>query len=129
MNKQEISSEELAGFVIEGMQEKKGYEIVLMDLRGIHKSLADFFVICHATSATQAEALTDSVEAIVRQRAGQKPRSVEGTQHAEWILMDYFDVVVHIFLDSVRNFYKLESLWADAKLTKIEEQTGHGNER
>lgn len=122
MNIRDISSGELAELIIRGMQEKKGVEIVRMDLRKISKSLVDYFVVCHATSNTHAEAITDSVEKIVKTTTGLNPSHIEGTELREWVLIDYFDVVVHIFLEPVRKFYRLEELWADADITKIEEQ-------
>lgn len=123
MIKQEISSEELAGWVTEGMLEKKGFEVVLMDMRGIHSRVADYFVICHASSVTQAEALAESVEEIVRVNTQMKPKHIEGLQQCEWILLDYFDVVAHIFVQPARSFYRLEDLWADAIITRINEPT------
>jgi len=124
MQVREISSEELSGLVIEGMLEKKGYDVVRLDLRKIPNRVTDFFVICHGTSATQVDAIADSVHEVVKKSAGINPRSTEGRQSNEWVLIDYFDVVAHIFQGSVRNFYRLESLWADAEIQKTEEKSG-----
>jgi ribosome-associated protein len=110
-----FTSSEIAALVVEGMQEKKGNEIVLLDMRKIENRIADYFVICHATSTTQADALMESVDEIVKKGSGYNPYQIEGRQNAEWILIDYIDVVVHIFLEPVRAFYNLEALWADAE--------------
>jgi ribosome-associated protein len=117
---QDISSEELADLVITGLLDKKGVDIVRMDLRNIRNNLVDFYVICQATSVTQAEALSDSVFKTVADACGLKPIHVEGMQQRLWILMDYFDVVVHIFTESTRSFYRIEELWADADLLRID---------
>ena len=103
-------------FVIHGMQEKKGNEIVRLDLRNIHSSVADYFVICHAESSTQVKAIAASVEAEVYKSLGSDPYRVEGLEHGEWILLDYVDVVVHIFKTDKRQFYGIEELWGDAEM-------------
>ncbi len=121
MNRTDVPSTELARWVVTALQEKKGNEIVQLDFRRMHNRIVDFFVICHATSITQAEALADSVEEVVKKQTGLKPKHTEGRQNREWILMDYFDVVVHIFLASARTFYRLEDLWSDADITRIED--------
>jgi ribosome-associated protein len=101
--------------VIEGMQDKKGGHIVSLDFRAIPNALCRFFVICHGTSRVQVEAIAEGVEAKVRNDAGARPWNREGFENAEWILLDYVNVVVHIFQDKVRDFYRLEKLWADAE--------------
>jgi ribosome-associated protein len=118
----EFSSEELAGIVVQGMMEKKGMNIVQLDLRKIHNRVVDFFVICHGGSAPQVDALAESVEKTVKLETGSRPHSIEGLSTKEWVLIDYFDVVVHIFTGAVREFYRLEALWADAEVTNFEEQ-------
>lgn len=116
-----VTSEELADAIIEGILEKKGLEIVRVDLREVHNSVSDFFVICHATSDRQVDAISDSVFDVVRDQLGDKPNAVEGKQNAEWILMDYVDVVVHVFKKELREFYALEDLWADAPIEQFGE--------
>lgn len=96
------------------MQEKKGKQIISLDMTKIHNSVTDYFVICHANSKIQVEAIYDNVVKIIREQCDTKPINKEGTENAEWILIDYFDVVVHIFLNDIRSFYHLEDLWADA---------------
>ena len=107
--------------IVKGIQEKKGLDIVILDLAKLNSTVCDFFVICHGTSRTHAAAIADSVEVEAKKVTGHFPRRREGFSNAEWILLDYLDVVVHVFQEPVRNFYKLEALWADAPRTNIEE--------
>lgn len=109
----------LAGIIVHGLQEKKARSIVTVDLRSIKGAISDYFVICHGTSGTQVDALRKSVDNEVKNALGINPWHVEGIENAEWILLDYIDVVVHIFEESRRKFYNLESLWADAVITEI----------
>jgi ribosome-associated protein len=112
-NKVAIQSTNISEAVI---QEKKGNEIVRLDLRNIHSSVADYFVVCHAESSTQVKAIANSVEEEVFKAYGQDPYRKEGLQNAEWILLDYVDVVVHIFKTDKREFYGIEDLWGDAEI-------------
>ena len=102
--------------VVAGMQDKKAKRIVSLDLSEIPNAVTRFFVICHAPSKTQVDAIYDSILEFVRKHCGVKPFNREGYENSEWILIDYVDVVVHIFLEDIRSFYHLEDLWADAKL-------------
>ncbi|MBK7174668.1 MAG: ribosome silencing factor [Bacteroidales bacterium] len=111
--------EMLADIIVKGMQERKAIEIVKLNLGKVPNSITDYFVICHGNSRTQVEAIADSVQAEVKKAVGYNPWHKEGHENAEWILLDYFDVVVHIFLEESRNFYKLEKLWADAERIDI----------
>jgi ribosome-associated protein len=113
------AGETLVEFAVKGMEEKKAKEIVTMDLRKLHHAVADFFVICHADSNTQVGAIADSVEEEIRKATGEKPFGREGFQNAEWILLDYVNVVVHIFQKPKRDFYRIESLWADAETKRV----------
>jgi len=122
MTIQNIDSFQLSRLAVDGIKEKKGKNIVVLDMRKISNAITDFFVICHGTSRTQVEALAESVDMHIKKLTGQNPFHVEGTRNAEWILIDYSDVVVHIFADEVRNFYKLEDLWGDAKREDILEE-------
>jgi ribosome-associated protein len=116
-----MNSEELAGLVVKGMQEKKAYDIVVMDLKKVKNAVADYFVLCTANSDTQADAIAESVEKevhlITKQHAWQK----EGKQNREWILIDYVDVVAHVFAKGKRAHYNLENLWGDAEISVINE--------
>lgn len=115
-NKAINASSQTSDFIIYGMQEKKGNEIVRLDLRNIHSSVADYFVICHAESSTQVKAIAASVEFEVYKELGINPYRIEGLEHGEWILLDYADVVVHIFKTEKRQFYGIEELWGDAEM-------------
>ena len=120
MVKKKSGSETLSKQVIKGIQEKKGRNIISLDLRSIENAVADFFIICHGTSRPQIEAIADGVVETVDKELGIDPWHKEGSENAEWILLDYVDVVVHIFEESRRDFYKLEALWADAKKNSYE---------
>jgi len=120
--KVENGATELSKVVIHGMQEKKAMDIVLIDLRDIKNSVADYFVICSGNSDTQVDAIYNSVEEQVSKQTGQNPWHREGIQYKEWILIDYVDVVVHIFKRTQREFYALEDLWGDAVSTPIDSE-------
>lgn len=109
----------LADIIVKGMQEKQGSDIVKLDLSGIPNSITDYFVICHGASRTQVDALADSVQAEVKKAIGVLPMHKEGFENCEWVLLDYFDVVVHIFQSEKREFYQLEKLWADAPRVNV----------
>ncbi|HNW97414.1 MAG TPA: ribosome silencing factor [Bacteroidales bacterium] len=115
-------SDSLSEIVIKGIQEKKGKNIVSMNLKNIHNAVSDYFIVCHGTSSTQVEAIAESIEREVRETTGLKPWHREGFQNAEWILLDYVDVVVHIFQEKFRSFYQIESLWADAEVINIKSE-------
>lgn len=103
----------------EGIQEKKGQKIVVADLTDIEDTICNYFVICQGNSPSQVSVIADSVRDYVRDTTGFKPSAIDGIRNAQWVAMDYSDVLVHIFLPDVREFYNLENLWADAKLTYI----------
>ena len=107
--------------VIEAMQEKKAKKIISLDLTKINNSVTNYFVICHAPSKTQVDAIYDNVIKVVREQCATKASNKEGMENAEWILIDYVDVVVHIFQKEARAFYNLESLWADAEIKEYKE--------
>jgi ribosome-associated protein len=113
------STQLLADAIVEGILEVKGKYISVLDLKGIHNRVCDYFIICQADSSTQVNAIANSVEEIVKKRTGERPYRKEGFENSEWILVDYVNVVAHIFQTEVRNFYNLESLWADAEVTEI----------
>lgn len=113
--------ERLLEVIIEAIKEKKGKKIVSIDLRETGNPVFDFFVICHGTSTTQVSAIADNLEHKPREILGIRPSHTEGTQNAQWILIDYFGVVVHVFLEEQRWFYRLEDLWADGKIKSYED--------
>jgi ribosome-associated protein len=112
-------TKKLVKAITKGIQEKKGSNIVIADLSKIDGTICHYFVICQGNSPAQVEAITDSVWDCARIEAGEKPSHIEGLNNSEWVSMDYFDVLVHVFLPETRQFYDLEHLWADAKLTRI----------
>ena len=109
----------LTDTVIDGIREKKGLDIVTLDLSKIDNSVCSVFVICHGSSKIQVQAIADSVFEMVKKKTGQNPWHKEGYQNSDWILLDYVDVVVHVFNKETRLFYNLEGLWADAEKTVI----------
>lgn len=111
---------DLNEFIIHGMQEKKAQDITIVDLRSIKNAVADYFIICSGNSDTQVEAIAESIEDEVHKATSQNPWRTEGITNNEWVLLDYVDVVVHVFLKDRRKFYALEELWGDAKITNIE---------
>ncbi len=115
INKNKLESALISEIAINGIQEKKGNDIVRLDLRNIRSSVSDYFVICHAESTTQVKAIAGSVEEEVYKALKQDPWRKEGLEYGEWILLDYIDVVVHIFKTDKREFYGIEELWGDAE--------------
>jgi ribosome-associated protein len=114
------SSEKLSDVIVRGMQEKKAVDIVIMDLRKIKNAVADFFVICSGSSDKQLDAISDSIDAEVSRALNENPWHMEGKNNKEWMLLDYIDVVAHVFRKDRREFYALERLWGDADITEIE---------
>ena len=117
-----VSADILNKYIVKGIQEKKGKNIVILDLTAIGNAIADHFIICTGTSDTQIDAISNSVEKEVFEGAQESPWHREGFQNKEWILLDYVTVVVHIFKDEVRSFYGLEELWGDAIATHIDDE-------
>ena len=122
MKKINKNTELLLSNIITGIYEKKGQNVVKIDLRKLDSRIADFFVVCHASSNSQVSAICDSVEETVFKETGEKPIRVEGLANCFWVLVDYGNVIVHIFIDEYRRFYNLESLWADAKIEVVEDK-------
>lgn len=102
--------------IIKAIQDKKGENVVSLDLRKIHEAVADFFIICQASSTTQVKAIADAVEAEVKAELGEGPYRHEGQQAAQWILIDFVNVVVHVMQPETRKFYRLEEMWSDAPM-------------
>jgi len=116
------SSDKTLEAIIEGIQRIKGKDIKIIDLNTIHHTECGYFVICHGTSTTQVDSIAHSVEDTVNEFTGTDPWHRDGYKNAIWILLDYGDIMVHVFQESAREFYNLEELWADAKVTKITEE-------
>lgn len=114
-----IENNELLQSIIEGIQEKKGKNISVIQLKGMSGAICDYFVICEGNSPTQVSALAESVEEIVKKNIRENPIRVHGQQRAEWIGMDYGNVIVHVFLPELRTFYNIDTLWEDAKSEQI----------
>ncbi len=112
----------LKDVVVESIKEKKGKEIIVLDLRKLEQSIADYFVICHGDSNTQVDAIADFIEREVRSELQEHMNHKEGADNLQWVLLDYGSVVVHVFLEEYRRFYNLEDLWADAKTELINEE-------
>jgi ribosome-associated protein len=121
MKKRQDGTELLLKSVLKGIFEKKGQDVLKIDLRKLDSRIADFFIICHGSSVNQIDSLCDSVEDTVRKEASEKPIHVEGLDNCFWVLLDYGNVVVHIFLEEYRHFYSLESLWADAPIEAMKD--------
>lgn len=113
------TTKQLVEVITQGIQEKKGKDIVVVDMQGIDGAICNYFVICSGNSPTQVAAIMDSVEDTARDKAGEKPVRVVGEQQAQWIAMDYIDVMVHIFLPDAREFYNIDRLWEDAGVVNI----------
>ena len=124
----ETETEALVASIIEGLHKKKGKDVVSLNLNKIETAVCKYFVICHGDSNTQVLALADSVEETVLETVGEKVWRKEGKNNATWVLLDYADVVVHIFQKSYRDFYKLEDLWADASFTKHNDEVKNKGE-
>ena len=119
--KESPADEKLLEVIISSINEKKGKKIVCIDLRKVENSIFDYFVICHGTSTTHVSSITDNLELKPRELLGIKPAHIEGVQNSQWVLIDFNGVVVHIFLEEQRNFYRLEDLWADGIIKVYED--------
>ena len=120
MAKKEINNDVLLANIIKGIEEVKGNDITILDLRSLENTVCDYFVICNGNSNTQVNAIVNSVQKVVSKELKDKPWHVEGSDVADWVLMDYVHVVVHVFQKHIREYYNIESLWGDAKITTIE---------
>ena len=105
--------------ILEAIREKKGHEIVSIDLTKVENSICDCFIICHGESVTQVGAITDSIERKMKEEARIRAHHVEGLRNSQWVLLDFFDILVHVFQKEYRAFYRLEELWADGKVTRV----------
>jgi ribosome-associated protein len=120
MQKRKASADELIALILHGIEEVKGQDINLLDLRAIDNTVCDYFVICSGTSNTHVNAIVNSIQKTVSKEIHDKPWHVEGSDNAEWVLIDYVNVVVHVFQKHIREYYDIEGLWGDAKVTLVE---------
>ncbi len=120
MAKENSGADQLITAILSGIEDVKGKEITILDLREIENTVCDYFIICEGTSNTQVNAIVNSIQKKVSKDLKDNPWHVEGSDNAEWVLMDYVNVVVHVFQKHTRLFYDIESLWGDAKTTVIE---------
>jgi len=120
MTKKIVNSDLLITEIIKGIEDVKGENISILDLREIENTVCDYFIVCDGNSNTQVSAISGSIQKTVSKALKDKPWHVEGERNAEWILLDYVNVVVHVFQIQVREFYNLEGLWGDAKITNIQ---------
>ncbi|SHF73204.1 ribosome-associated protein [Mariniphaga anaerophila] len=122
MDKHEEITKNLKDAILEGIDKTKGKDITIIDLNTIHYTECGYFIICHGTSTTQVSAIAQSVEETVAEETGEKSWHAEGYKNSTWILLDYGEIVVHVFHEQTRNFYNLEGLWADAKIIKADSE-------
>jgi len=115
----EFNVEQKRELILEAVLEKKGHQIVSIDLTEVENSICDCFIICHGESFTQVGAIVESIEKKLKKEAKIRAHHVEGLQNSQWVLLDYFDILVHVFQEEYRSFYKLEELWADGKVTRV----------
>ena len=114
-----INTDDLIAEIIKGIDDVKGEDVQLLDLRGIENTVCDYFIICSGSSNTQVKAISSSIQKVVSKSIKDKPWHIEGEINSEWVLMDYVNVVVHVFQKNIREYYDIESLWGDAKIAKI----------
>lgn len=119
LEEKEVANKILVDTIVDGIQDVKGKDIVILDLNKLPNSVTNFFVICTGESSTQVDGISNSILKKVREEASEKPWHQEGMNNSEWILMDYVSVVVHVFYKEIREFYNLEDLWADAERIDI----------
>ena len=119
MTKESSNADQLIATILDGIEDVKGQDINILDLRQLENTVCDYFIICEGTSNTQVNAIVNSIQKKVSKEIKDKPWHVEGSENAEWVLMDYVNVVVHVFQKHIREYYDIESLWGDAKTTEI----------
>ena len=119
MTKENTNADHLISIIVNGIEDVKGQNINILDLREIENTVCDYFIICEGTSNTQVNAIVNSIQKKVSKETKDKPWHIEGSDNAEWVLMDYVNVVVHVFQKHIREYYDIESLWGDDKTTEI----------
>ena len=119
MTKENSNADQLIALILNGIEDVKGQNTNILDLREIENTVCDYFIICEGTSNTQVNAIVNSIQKKVSKESKDKPWHIEGQENAEWVLMDYVNVVVHVFQKHIREYYDIESLWGDAITTEI----------
>ena len=119
MTKENSNADQLIAVILNGIEDVKGQNINVLDLRALENTVCDYFIICEGTSNTQVNAIVNSIQKKVSKEIKDKPWHIEGSDNAEWVLMDYVNVVVHVFQKHIREYYDIEGLWGDAKTTEI----------
>ena len=121
-NNDPLYLEQKRDLIIEAIHEKKGHQVVSIDLTEVENSICDYFIICHGESVTQVGAIAESIEIKLKTDAGIRAHHVEGLKNKQWVLLDFLHILVHVFQEEYRSFFKLEELWADGKVELIEEK-------
>ncbi len=119
MTKENSNADQLIAVILDGIENVKGQNTNILDLRELENTVCDYFIICEGTSNTQVNAIVNSIQKKVSKTLKDKPWHIEGSNNAEWVLMDYVNVVVHVFQKHIREYYDIESLWGDAKTIEI----------
>lgn len=122
IRKGQATAEKLVTLITDAIQDKKGENITVMNLKDLDGAVTEYFIICEGTSSPHIDSIKNSVEKMVREETGERPWHIEGTNNMEWVLLDYVNVVVHVFNSEKREFYNLEGLWADAAITELQDQ-------
>ena len=117
--KEKYSSNKLISNIIKSIEEVKGKEVILIDMKKIDNSPCDYFIICDGSSNTQVSAIVSKIKKNVSKLLSEKPLNIEGLENCKWVLIDYIDIVVHVFQKEIRQYYNIENLWGDAKHTKF----------
>ncbi|MFB0905067.1 MAG: ribosome silencing factor [Nonlabens sp.] len=120
MTKEKVSTDSLITQIVAGIEDVKGNNITILDLRELENTVTSYFIICNGSSNTQVNAIVNAVQRKVSKELRENAWHIEGTGQGEWVLMDYVNVVVHVFQKQIREYYDLEELWGDAKSTVIE---------
>lgn len=113
-------SQLMTEIAIKGIQNKKGKNITTIDLRNIEGSLFDYYIICTGNSPSHVDSISESVDSEIKNSTGLNPKRVEGLQNCQWVLLDYFDVIIHVMLEETRDFYRIEQMWKDAPQSHLE---------
>lgn len=118
--KAHLSAEKLNELIINAIQDKKGIDVIKIDLRHLPEAPTDFFIVCHGNNENQVKAIADNIEFEVKMKGDELPLHTEGKQNSVWVLVDYFDTVVHVFHHEAREYYNLQGLWSDGKVTEYQ---------